>query len=760
MRLLGRASSLAIVLALAVACGPRRPSEVSGKAIPADKTDDPAVESFAVTTDDVRGGSEDAYVTIVTFTDLLSKECATLATTIERLRDRYPDGVLRIVVKHQPSPNHVFGKLAATVGQGVFTTKGLGAFARYRDGLGRQADPSAETIRRAALSAGLGARELDDGLERGAWTEKVERDMAAGRALGVKEPPVTFVNGVELDDVPSAEVLKDTIDVELAKAKVLEQSGVARGAIYRQALLANLADPSTRPKVGSELEDPKTVWRVPLGSSPVRGKPTALVTIVEVSEFDCAYCKQLTETLQKLRTEYGDKVRVVWKDQPNPSHARSLAAAMFARAARAQKGDAGFWDVHDKLFAAARLEDGDLELIARGSGLDVKSAMAATRAEAARRDIEADGELADDVEVRGTPQLFVNGRRLVGAPPYERLKALVDEEVKKAESLVRGGIAANIVYEWLVKDGRTGEPQRRTVSPNPSAPYRGPKAAPVLVQEFGDLESAACRQAEPMLDELLRAFPGKLRIAWRDLPASTDHTLAAEAAREAHAQRGNDGFFGMQARLFGRARASTRAELEADASEIGLDPGRLRRALDAHTRRAEVDADAKAARDAAITTTPSFVVGGYVLMGPASLPKLKRLVERVLAESPLPAAPAGAGSAKGTASPGAIAKLGVVDLVPGRGRAVKAGDTVTVHYRAKLFGGGELDSSYGRAPFTVTLGTGMAVRGWDVGLVGMKVGGRRRLTIPPELAYGNHGSGSAIPPNATLVFEIELLDVK
>lgn len=102
-----------------------------------------------------------------------------------------------------------------------------------------------------------------------------------------------------------------------------------------------------------------------------------------------------------------------------------------------------------------------------------------------------------------------------------------------------------------------------------------------------------------------------------------------------------------------------------------------------------------------------------------------------------------------------------VDLKPGVGTPVKLGDTVTVHYVGMLPDGKVFDSSKPRGqPFDFPVGRGQVIRGWDLGLIGMKPGGVRRLTIPPHEAYGEKGIPGHIPPKATLVFEIELLAVK
>ena len=105
-------------------------------------------------------------------------------------------------------------------------------------------------------------------------------------------------------------------------------------------------------------------------------------------------------------------------------------------------------------------------------------------------------------------------------------------------------------------------------------------------------------------------------------------------------------------------------------------------------------------------------------------------------------------------------KVEMVDTVVGKGKEAVSGKSVTVHYTGTLKDGTKFDSSVDRKePFTFSLGAGQVIKGWEQGIVGMKVGGKRKLTIPAELAYGANAVG-AIPANSTLIFDVELLDVK
>lgn len=108
-----------------------------------------------------------------------------------------------------------------------------------------------------------------------------------------------------------------------------------------------------------------------------------------------------------------------------------------------------------------------------------------------------------------------------------------------------------------------------------------------------------------------------------------------------------------------------------------------------------------------------------------------------------------------------VTELKIEDLKVGTGAEAVAGKTVSVHYTGWLTNGTKFDSSVDRGtPFKFPLGAGRVIQGWDKGVAGMKVGGKRKLTIPPQMGYGERGAGGVIPPNATLIFDVELLGVE
>ena len=620
------------------------PSKNDPAKAPVSDDGDAAVPVYA---NDPQDGERTALVTIVEFSDLECPFCSRAAQTLDALRESFGPSELRIVWKNFPLEFHQNARPLAEAGAGVFELAGPIAFFRYEravfDSHSRRAAMGGfteDSPRRFAEAVGIDGRVIEDGLRNKRWADRVERDITLGRRLGVEGTPAFFVNGVMLSGAQPLEKFKAVVGEELAKAKALAAAGTPRDRIYVTASKASFKEP----KEEKDEEPPPdvTVYKVPVDKSPSRGPKTALVTVVEFSDFQCPYCKRVEPTLSQLRSEYGDKVRVVWKDMPLPFHKRAIPAAIAAREARAQKGEAGFWDMHDRLFdIQGSLEDKDLLGAAKLAGLDeakMKRALAqGTHTKAIAQD-ENDG---DDVEASGTPHFFINGRRLVGSQPIEKFRELVDGELKKAEALVAAGTPAASVYDEIQKTATTKAqpPVRKVVALDPKAPSRGPANAKVTIVQFSDFQCPFCKRVEPALDEVLKAYPRDVRVEWRNLPLSfhADAELAAEAALEAKAQKGSAGFFKMHGLIFdghGKADGLKRAALEANARTMGLDMAKFGAALDHHVHLPSIKADQAVAQAAGISGTPGFVVNGTFLSGAQPYRKFRRAVEAALSGHP------------------------------------------------------------------------------------------------------------------------------
>jgi protein-disulfide isomerase len=736
--------------------------------------------SVPVSPADPTWGSRTASVTLVLFEDFQCPFCGRLAPTIRAVEDKYGPHDLRVVWKNNPLPFHPNARPAAEAAEALFMLRGSDAFWKFHDAaFANQAQLAPAQYEAWASAAGVDPGNFKRLVDAHAGAAKIDLDVELAKKVGALGTPTSFINGVLLSGAQPLDRFTALIDAEMAKAQARVAGGTAPDAVYVAMSRENFKAAPPPDRGSSNTAEDTAVWKVPVGNAPVRGSAAALVTIVEFGDFQCPYCKRVEETLTKVLSTYGNKVRLAWRDEALPFHPRALPAANLAREARAEKGQAAFWAVHDALFASQKLEDADLEAIARSAGLDVSRSMSAVTQSKYKAAIELDGEVADDFQASGTPHFFINGRRLVGAQPFEKFQAIIDEEIRHGQGLLAKGVALPALYDALIKDGRTpSPPEARYVAPAATGtPFKGGANAQVVIQEFADFQCPFCRRAEDTLRDVEHAYGANVKIVWRDLPLPfhTNAALAAEAAREAFHQKGNSGFWQMHDKLFAAPATGglERQALDGYAREIGLDMAAWTAALDNHTHKAHIDLDAKAASDANISGTPAFVISGYFLSGAQPLAKFRKIIARVLQDGPARPSPPSTPHAPSQPSPSSLsaavpsppspagsAALAITDIVVGAGPVAKSGDRLTVHYVGTLTDGTEFDSSRTRGkPFQFNLGAGQVIKGWDQGLVGMRVGGRRKLTIGPSLAYGDRGAGGTIPPGSTLVFDVELLSI-
>lgn len=612
---------------------------------PANWSDEGA--SVPVTSKDPTWGSRNAPVTLVLFSDFECPFCTKVETTLEALKAKYGPQQLRIVWKSNPLPFHKRATPASVAAEIVFRQGGNDAFWKFHaQAFKNQKALTDENFVKWAQEAGVDPAKFQAAYAKEEGKDKVDADMAVGKASGVRGTPASFINGVFLSGAQPQAKFEAVIDEQLAAAKAAVGSGTPADKVYVKLSNENKAkappaDAKDPKKDAKPKEDDKTVYKVEVGESATKGPADALVTIVEFSEFQCPFCSRVGPTLDQVMKEYAGKVRVVFKHRPLPFHKRAIPASIFALEARAQKGDEGFWKAHDLLFKNQKaLEDADLEKYAAELGLDVGKVKTALAENKYAAQIAADNELADDVEAGGTPHFFINGRRLTGAQPFESFKKVIDEELAKAEALVAKGTAKKDVYATIMKEAKEAPPpEKKDVGPAPAnAPFKGNPNAKVVIQIFSDFECPFCKRVEGTLSQVEKEFGDKVKMVWRDkpLPMHKNAPLAAEAGREAHKQKGDKGFWAFHDAAFealGKPDALARPGLEAIAEKQGLDMAAFKAALDANTHKPLIQADMQASDKAGISGTPAFVINGYFISGAQPFSKFKKVINLALKEA-------------------------------------------------------------------------------------------------------------------------------
>ncbi|MGA2448761.1 MAG: thioredoxin domain-containing protein [Polyangiaceae bacterium] len=599
-----------------------------------------------VTAKDPVWGKRDALVTVVEYSDFQCPFCSRVEPTLQQVRDTYGPEKVRVVWKNNPLPFHQNAKPAAEAAQGVFALAGSDGFWKFHDlAFKNQGSLNEDSYVKWATEAGVkDIAAYKAGLQAHKWADKVDKDLADGKSAGVQGTPSFYVNGVFINGAQPFDAFKKTVDQELQKAQAKVAAGTPKSRVYVEMTKENkkAAPPA---KEEEEKDDTTTVFKVPIGSSPALGGSNALVTIVEFSDFQCPFCGRVEPTLKSLRDKYGDKLRLVWKNEPLPFHNRAEPAAEVAMEARALKGDKGFWEIHDKLFEAQKdLSDDVLVKIAGEVGVSAEKAKKAMTEHTHKKEIDADADVGEDFQANGTPHFFVDGRRLVGAQPEEKFTKIIDEEIKKAQDAIAKGVRPADVYDALTKDGKgPPEPEKKDVPKTlPSNdPAKGNLNARVVIHEFSDFQCPFCGRVEPTVAQVMKDYGDRVKFVWHDLPLPMhpNAPLAAEAGREAYKQKGPAAFWQLHDKMFGNQQKLAREDLDGYAKDLNLDLDKWKAALDGNVHSADIDADKKAANDDSIGGTPAFLVvpgnasQGYFVNGAQSYSKFRKLIDRALAES-------------------------------------------------------------------------------------------------------------------------------
>ncbi len=594
-----------------------------------------------VTKDDPSWGNPDALVTIVEISDFQCPFCSRVVPTINQIKQTYGPEKVRVVWKHNPLPFHKEATPAHEASQAVFALGGSEAFWKFHDSaFGNQKELTSANFEKWAVAAGVDAAKFKAELAKESTKAKIKADLDANRKIGATGTPAFRINGVTLSGAQPIDAFKTTIDAELKKAEELMKSGTPKKLVSLRMTEKNFkAQPAPEKKEAKPEAEDTATWRVPVAKDdPVKGPADALVTIVEWSDFQCPFCSKVEPTIKKITETYGNDVRVIWKDNALPFHKEAKPAATLARAAYEKGGDALFWKAHALLFENQKsLGTETYTKLAGELGLNPADVLKAIETNKYDPKISASMEMASDLQARGTPHFFVNGRRIAGAQPFEKFDELVKTQLAAAKALVAKGVPRASVYDELMKTAKgPDEPEKRDVpAPTAKNPSKGTPGAKVVIQEFSDFQCPFCSRVNPTMKQIMDEYQGKVQIVWRNMPLAfhKEAPLAAEAAYEAFVQKGADGFWAFHDKLFENQKALQRADLEKYATELGLDMTKFKAALDAHTHEAIVKADMAAAEKAGVRGTPAFTINGYFLSGAQPYPQFKKLIDLALKEA-------------------------------------------------------------------------------------------------------------------------------
>ena len=362
-------------------------------------------------------GPSDALVTIVEFFDYQCPFCRKAEATMDQLLARYPKDV-RVVLRQNPLPFHPRALPAANFALEARAQKGEAGFLEANRRLfeGKLEDSD---LLELGKELKLDPKRLQNALSNNTHSREIDADMDLAADFKAHGTPHFFINGLRLSGAQPLDAFVTAVDAQLKVANALVAAGTPRAAVYDEIM-----------KHAQDAQEPeRKEMPSPSADNPSRGPLNAPIVIHEFADFQCGFCRRAEQTLRELEKEYPNKLRIIWHDFPLPFHEQAGPAAIVAREARAQKGDAGFWKMHDLLFSAEERRDAvsDEGLTKYAATLQLDPA----RLSAARSDGRYDSVIAKDIAlaessgIRGTPAFVINGYFLSGAQPLKAFKRLI-----------------------------------------------------------------------------------------------------------------------------------------------------------------------------------------------------------------------------------------------------------------------------------------------------------------------------------------------
>lgn len=599
-------------------------------------------------------GAAAPKVDVLAFVDYQCPYCKASAVRLLEVADKHK-AVMRLRVLSLPLEVH---EASVDLAKAAVAARKQGKWRAFHDDVYAQEAPSLAAAIAWAAKANLDAGKFKADLESKAVADEVARDVAIAAALGVTGTPSYIINGGLLQGAKDVAAWDQVVTNQVARydeaakaggdpaavlarlvaanseerapdyakyvvkgdappampvpAKVTRKSGVASAQIMPVGGAMGGIQVGQPVRVGEEAGDSKTVWRVAVRpDDPVSGPASAPVTLVIFEDFQCPYCKQLQGTLKTLREKYGDKIRVVFKHNPLPFHADAMKAAIAAEAAR---GQGKFWQLHDALFAGQDdLSSQALSAKAKTAGLDGPQFDNAMASKGSEPRIQSDIEQAAALGARGTPIIFVNGRKLVGAKEIAEISALIDEELPKADALLKQGVPADGLYDKQIGEGKLLDSlgAKAAQIDTTGAATRGPSGAAIHIVAFQDLQCPFCARLDQHIAVIEAEFPGRIKVTWMDFPLNEIHPqaqMAAEVGKEALAQ---GKFWPFMAAIMADQSKLDREGLLATATTVGMDAKKLSKAMEGGAHKAAVERERAIGAALGVKGTPSVFINGH-----------------------------------------------------------------------------------------------------------------------------------------------------
>lgn len=369
--------------------------------------------------------------------------------------------------------------------------------------------------------------------------------------------------------------------------------------------------------------DPNQVWKASIHDDDAKiGADSVNVKVVLFSSFGNQESVDFASAVDSIKKDFGDKVQIRYKHKVIPApHPDAIFAAEVAAAANAQ---GKFWPLFDKLMKSSSISASSVESAAKEVGVNWAKAKAEVDAGKYRTQVYRDSLLASEVAANTYPNVMVNGVRLNSPKTYDRLKPIIEEQIKKAAEQTKSlGKSGNALYAELIKDGKTfeqmaGPKQTFDIS---GSPVLGKPTAKIQVAVFEDFQCPFCAKVGPNVKEFQKRFPNDVAIVFKHMPLDIhDKAQAASEASMAALAQGQDKFWAYHDILFNNQQSLDMDNLKKFAEQAGLDMAKFNKDMESGVGKSVISRDVQEGGKAGVGGTPSVYVNGMKYQGPRGYP--------------------------------------------------------------------------------------------------------------------------------------------
>ncbi len=611
-------------------------------------------------------GEKDALITIVEYSEFECPFCSRVEPTLHKILDEYK-GKVKLVWKNNPLGFHKRALPAAESAYTIFKLKGNEAFWKAHETYYKNSkNLTDEFLTETAQSIGVDMAQYKEAMEKGTYRKVILQEQSESNRLGARGTPGFFINGKFLSGAQPFENFKKIIDEELVFAEqTLKNSGVSKAQLYNEIVKNGLtAAPMPERRAQPEMQqqrpgspDPNKAYFNEIDGFPFMGEKDALITIVEYSDYQCPFCSRAEPTLKKIMEEYKGKVKIVWKDNPLGFHKDAMPAAIVAHMIFQEKGNDAFWKAHDFMYENGKsLTEENFVKIAKDLGVSEDKVKATLQNEGLKAKMMKSQQDAAKVGANGTPAFFINGRFLSGAQPFENFKKIIDEELVKAEEMVKNGVSKSDIYKNIMAKAERTVPmapaqqqqqqqqQQRPGSPDPAKayfndidgfPFMGEKDALITIVEYSDYQCPFCSRAEPTLKKIMEEYKGKVKIVWKDNPLGF-HKDAMPAAIVAHMifqEKGNDAFWKAHDFMYENGKSLTEENFVKIAKDLGVSEDKVKATLQNEGLKAKMMKSQQDAAKVGANGTPAFFINGRFLSGAQPFENFKKIIDEELVKA-------------------------------------------------------------------------------------------------------------------------------